>query len=202
MFRAAVLVLLAVCTGCGGAGPPKTAQLPAGLVLRVVDDGGFSIGIPAGWHSLDTRQALNGAGFDTTAPALREAIRTLRRPHSPIKLIATGKLARGYLTNLNVIVSRNPAQMPFEQWSKIEVVQLERLGRVRALTHEQTSLAPGPALHLTYRATGKKNSAFVHQYFVKSKDFLYVLTFTTLRSLEPRYRRTFAESARTFRLIR
>jgi hypothetical protein len=202
MRLAACLVLIVVCAGCGGSDGSTAAKLPPGLVLRVVADGGFSIGIPAGWRSLDSRQAMNGGRFDTSSPSLRTALRTLRLPHSPIKLIATGPVNNGFLTNLNVILSRIPAQIPFEEWSKTEVLQLQRLGKVKALTHEQTSLAVGPALHLTYHATAGKHTAFVHQYFVKNRDFLYVLTYTTLQSLEVRFRMTFEASARTFRLSR
>ena len=52
----------------------------------------------------------------------------------------------------------------------------------------------------SFRRPGGSYAAFVHQYFVRNEGFLYVLTYTTLPSSEPRYRRTFADSARTFQL--
>jgi len=144
--------------------------------------------------------------FRRSNPQLGSALQALALPNSPIKLLAVGPASgSGFLTNLNVLVTRIPSQISFDEWKRTEAAEIKTVGAVRDLTEEETQLPPGRALHLTYHASfrhpGGSYTAFVHQYFVRNEGFLYVLTYTTLPSSEPRYRRTFADSAHTFQLI-
>lgn len=208
------LAALAVCVaalaaGCGGNGGHLAAtKVPAGFTVRVVKDQGFSIALPKNWRSLDAHEALSTSQlkrFRKANPQLGSEIRLLASPNSPIKLLAVGPNVRGgFLTNLNVIVTRVPSSISFEKWSKIEFEQIKKVAKVKGLAREETQLQPGRALHLTYRAgfnrASGSHAAYVHQYFVRNGGFLYVLTFSTRPADEPAYRKTFAESARTFRL--
>ena len=215
---AVLLVLTALSAGCGGNGSPPAATkvetsaaepgLPAGFTTRVVQDHGFSIALPKAWRAIDAHAALSAGikEFRKRNPQIVRQIEALARPNSPIKLLALGATVRGFVTNLNVIVTRIPESIGFDEWTAAEIKEIEKVPTVTRLQREETQLRPGRAVHLTYRATfnsrGGSFAAFVHQYMVKSDGLLYILTYTTLPAAEPRFRDTFADSARSFRLTR
>jgi hypothetical protein len=143
--------------------------------------------------------------FRKANPQLGSELEALARPNSPIKLVAVDpKLERGFATNLNLLVTEIPSGIEFDQWTSVQVAEIEKVQTVKGLKREETQLRPGRALHLSYRVSFKRPSgsfvAFVHQYMVKNDGFLYVLTYSTLPSTEPKYKKTFADSARSFRL--
>jgi hypothetical protein len=206
-----------LATACGGNGEPPAAknvqtkapgpETPAGFTIRVVKDEGFSIAVPKAWRSVDTQQVLSGGlkQFRKANPQLGSELEALARPNSPIKLVAVDpKLERGFATNLNLLVTEIPSGIEFDQWTSVQVAEIEKVQTVKGLKREETQLRPGRALHLSYRVSFKRPSgsfvAFVHQYMVKNDGFLYVLTYSTLPSTEPKYKKTFADSARSFRL--
>jgi hypothetical protein len=220
MRKVAVLAvgLALLVAGCGGKAASKSAtdvetqaagsNVPAGFTLRLVRSSGFSIALPRAWQSLDAREALKSESmqrFLKINPELAPSIQALTEPNSPIKLLAVGPgHDRGFVTNLNVLVSRIPSGVTYEQWSSAELAELQKVPTIEGLTQEETALAPGRALHVTYRTSINRQSgtftAHIDQYLVKKGSSLYVVTFTTtprlLASLEP----TFSRSVRTFRL--
>jgi hypothetical protein len=212
-----VLCLAALMAGCGGkSGTPsatnvetKTAgpEVPAGFSVRAVKDQGFSIAVPKKWRSLDTHEALNSdsmKNFEKANPELRSQIEALAKPDSPVKLLAIAPGKGTFVTNLNVIVTKIPSNLGFDEWTSAEVAEIQKVPTVKGLEQEKTQLQPGQALHLGYRASfngsGGSFEVFIHQWMVKNKDFLYILTFTTSPVQEPKQRKTFDDSAHTFRL--
>jgi hypothetical protein len=220
MRRAAALVALcltALLSGCGGDGGPPSATnvetkaagpgVPAGFTVRAVKDEGFSIALPKTWRSLDAHEALNSdtmKQFEKSNPQLSGQMQALSQPNSPLKLLAVGPGGDGFLTNLNVIVTRIPSELGFEEWTSAEVKEIEKVPSVKDVQQEETQLQPGQALHLNYLASfNRPSGAFdvhVHQWMVKNEGFLYILTYTTSPEQEPKQRETFDDSAHTLRL--
>lgn len=219
MRRAAALLLgFAVLTaGCGGKEAARPATdvetraagpgVPAGFTVRAVEDQGFSIAFPKDWRSIDARAALRGGldDFKKANPQVAGAVEGLARPSSPIKLLAVDPSGPpDFVTNVNVLVTPIPSGVSFDEWTSAQVAEIRKVETVKGFRREETRLQPGRALHLTYRATfnrpGGEFVAFIHQYMVERADSLYILTYTTTPSSEPRERNVFAGSARSFRL--
>jgi hypothetical protein len=183
--------------------------LPAGFTVRVVKEQRFSIALPKRWRSIDGRQALRGGldDFKKANPQLAGALDGLARPNSPLKLLALDPSDRGdFLTNVNVLVTRIPPSISFEEWTSAEVAEIRRAVGANGLQREELQLPPGRALHLTYRATfnrtGGTFTALIDQYMVKKEGSLYIISYTTKPSSYAQERRIFADSARSFRLTR
>lgn len=207
-----------LAAGCGSKDAEKSATnvetqaagpgVPAGYTVRLVKDQGFSIALPKAWQSLDANESLNSdemQKFRKVNPELEAEIQALAQPNSPIKLLAVGpEREGGFVTNLNVLVTRIPSGVSYEDWSSAEVGELKKVPTIKGLTEEETTLAPGRTLHVTYRASfnrqGGRFVAFIDQHLVKKDASLYVITFTTTPQLLARLRPTFAQSVRTFRL--
>ena len=221
MRRAAALAaaLGALVAGCGGNGDPPAAATdvetkpaktttPAGYTVRAVKQGGFALALPKAWRSLDAKQALSSntmKQFEQSNPELKGQVRALAQPDSPLKLLATGPVGKdGFLTNLNVIVTQLPPDLDFDDWTKAELAEIQKVPTVENVTQEVTELPPGQTLHLDYHATFNKPSGpfevVVNQWMVKKDDFLYILTYTTSPSQEAKLRQTFDDSAHTFEL--
>ena len=220
MRKAALLAvgLALLVTGCGGKEASKSAtdvetqvggrNVPAGFTIRLVRSAGFSIALPKAWQSLDAQEALKTESmqrFRKINPELEPSIQALTQPNSPIKLLAVGPgHDRGFVTNLNVLVSTIPAAVTYEQWSSAEIAQLKKVPTIEGLTQEETALAPGRALHATYRTSINRQAgrftAHIDQYLVKKGSSLYVVTFTTTPRLLAKLEPTFSKSVRTFRL--
>jgi hypothetical protein len=217
--RRIVVVLLVVLLvgGCGGSGkesastgttarrtsPPAT---PAGFTVRPVRDEGFSIAVPSEWQSLDASTALRGPAikrFKRENPAAAGAVVALARPNSPMKFVAVDPGGGDFATNVNVVVSRIPADASFETWTRAETAQIAPLQPTH-LTKRSVRLRAGKAYRLAYRARltirGRPRELALHQYMVKRGPLLYVITFTTAAERDPRLTPTFERSARTFRL--
>ena len=211
------LSIAALAAGCGDSGEPRSAPnvetraagaaTPPGFVTRVVKEQGFSVALPKSWRSVDAHQALSSRmkEFRKANPQIGRQIEALAQPNSPIKLLAIGPRVGGFTTNLNVIVTRIPASVGFADWTAAEIANIRKVTRVARVKREDLQMNPGRAVHLTYQARFNSPrgpfASFVHQYMVKNDGFLYILTYSTLPSAEPRYRDTFAASARSFRLV-
>jgi hypothetical protein len=220
MRRSAVLLAAVgvLAAGCGGNGDPSAAQstesnaakatTPAGFTVRKVKEDGFAVALPRAWRSLNAKQALASdtlKEFEKSNPDLRAQVDTLTKPDSPLRLLAVGPIAKdGFHTNVNVIVTQLPSDLDFDDWSKTELAQIEKVSAVKNLEHEVTELSPGETLHLTYNASFNRASGpfevVVNQWMVKKDAFLYILTYTTSPSQEAKLRQTFDDSAHTFEL--
>ena len=96
---------------------------------------------------------------------------------------------------MNVVETRVPSSLTFQQMTKTEAKQLELGAGAKDIEQDVKTLPAGRALRLTYRA---RTNAVVHQYFVRRGDLLYVLTYTTRAANGERYAKTFDQSAHTF----
>jgi hypothetical protein len=185
--RVVVILFVVACfSGCGSkrSGPlpsatnvetrAATPNTPEGFSVRAVPAQGFAIAVPKEWSSIDASTALRGGGvkrFERENPAAAGAVEALARPNSPMKFVAVGPARGGFATNVNVLVSRIPAEVSFKRWT---TARLQIRGTPRDLA--------------------------IHQYMVKRGSRLYVLTFTTEATTESRFAQTFEQSARTFTL--
>jgi hypothetical protein len=188
------LAFLATVLGCGSA---THTSAPAGFTVRSVNQPAFSIALPEHWRSFDS--ASNGAANNLAVrnQRLRAELQVLSRPDSPIKLVGVAPGARGtFLTNMNVLQTRVPKSLGFDDLSRNEVTQIRLATHARDLRQSETRLPAGRALQLAYRA----RNAAVHQYFVRRGAFLYILTYTTAPATAARYAKIFDLSAHTFQI--
>jgi len=200
--RSSFLLWLVVLAGCGssGGGQSPAATAP-GFTVRTDTHAGFSIALPKRWRSLDRGTALRGARlkrFAEANPRLRTELQALAGPQSPIKLIAVepaGKQA--FRANMNVIQTRVPKSLSFEELSKNEATQIKLVSAVQDMRQAALRVPAGRALRLTYRV---KQRGVVQQYFVKHDSLLYVLTYTTSIAAASHYAKIFDLSAHTFEL--
>jgi hypothetical protein len=222
-MRRALVLALALClpfplAGCGKEDETKAktsietqsadATVPVGFTVRLVRDQGFSIALPKEWQSIDAHAALNSKQmqkFRQANPAFATELNALAQQNSPIKLLAVGPDPdRGFVSNLNVLVTPIPSDLSYARWSSAELGELKKVPTIKRLTQAQVQLPAGRALHVTYRATFNRRgggfTAFIDQYLVKKGTSLYVLTFTTTPRLRGRFERTFSTSVRTLRL--
>jgi hypothetical protein len=193
--RLLLLAVLVVLAGCGGS---TTQATPAGFTVRRVAEPSFSIALPKGWRSFDSRSsraANEAAGHNS---ALRMELRLLRKPDSPIKLIGLDPFAAGtFVTNMNVLQTQVPSSLSFEELTRTEAGQIKLVSGVKEMRQQETVVPGGRTLHLSYRT---RSNAFVHQYFVKHDELLYVLTYTTAPAGSARYAKIFDMSAHTFQV--
>jgi hypothetical protein len=193
--RLLLLAVLVVLAGCGGS---TTQATPAGFTVRTVAEPSFSIALPKGWRSFDSRSsraANEAAGHNS---ALRMELRLLRKPDSPIKLIGLDPFAAGrFVTNMNVLQTQVPSSLSFEELARTEAAQIKLVSGVKEMRQQETVVPGGRTLHLSYRT---RSNAMVHQYFVKHDELLYVLTYTTAPAGSARYAKIFDMSAHTFQV--
>jgi hypothetical protein len=192
--RLLLLAVLVVLAGCGGS---TTQATPAGFTVRTVAEPSFSIALPKGWRSFDSRssRAPNAAaGRDS---ALRMELKLLGKPDSPIKLIGLDPAARAFVTNMNVLQTRVPSSLSFEELARTEAAQIKLVSGVKEMRQQQTVVPGGRTLHLSYRT---RSNAVVHQYFVKHDAVLYVLTYTSAPAESAPYAKIFDMSAHTFQV--
>jgi hypothetical protein len=206
----AVLLLVPLLGGCGGDKQAETSVkapgTPAGFTVRSVPDEGFSIAVPRRWRSLDAATALRGPSlkqFERDNPEAAGAAEALARPNSPMKLVAVDPSGGPFATNVNVLVSRIPADEPFESWTAAETAEISPL-KPTELRKAVVQLPAARAYRLRYHARlsirGTPRNLAIHQYMIKRGPFLYVITFTTEAAKEDALAGTFESSARTFEL--
>jgi len=192
--RLLLLAVLVVLAGCGG---NTTQATPAGFSVRTVAEPSFSIAWPNGWRSFDgrsSRAANEAAGRNS---ALRMELQLLGKPDSPIKLIGVDPAARTFVTNMNVLQTRVPSGLSFEELARTEAAQIKLVSGVKEMRQQQTVVPGGRTLHLSYRT---RSNAVVHQYFVKHDAVLYVLTYTSAPAESAPYAKIFDMSAHTFQV--
>jgi hypothetical protein len=120
-----------------------------------------------------------------------------------MKLVAVDPSGGAFATNVNVLVSRIPAEVSFRRWTAAETAQISAL-KPTELRKGEVQLPVGRAYRLRYHARlsirGTPRNLTIRQYMVKRGPFLYVITFTTDAAEESALTRTFESSARTFEL--
>ena len=192
--RLLLLAVLVVLAGCGG---NTTQATPGGFTVRTVAEPSFSIALPKGWRSFDSRSSRAANAAAGRNSALRMELKLLGKPDSPIKLIGLDPAARTFVTNMNVLQTRVPSSLSFEELARTEAAQIKLVSGVKEMRQQQTVVPGGRTLHLSYRT---RSNAVVHQYFVKHDAVLYVLTYTSAPAESAPYAKIFDMSAHTFQV--
>jgi hypothetical protein len=172
--------------------------IPKGFTVRTVDKPSFSVALPSEWRSFGDRSHTSAKEVAGNNDRLRAELETLARSDSPIKLVAFDPAAgRRFYTNMNVLQTRVPSNLSFDDMARTERTQISRASGVKDIQQQVTEVPAGRTLRLTYRP---RRNAVVQQYFVRHGDLLYVLTYTTRAVDAARYAKTFDRSAHTFKL--
>jgi hypothetical protein len=187
------LVIAATLTGCGG-----SESIAVGWKTHHVDDGGFSIEVPAGWRTVAKIDPKALDAFVADNPEFGSFKEVLAG--GLIKLLAFDPDAsNGFATNVNVVVHALGETMPLSEYARQTAAVLRRLDPVRV---SLVRLPAGRCARFSYEHQTQVNGAlrwltFLQYGFVRGGSE-YVVTFTTLSSQRARYRTTFARSARSF----
>ena len=191
--RCPLLILCLLLAGCGS--HSATTTTPEGFTVRRVEEPRLAIALPRGWRSFDRRSKASAKDVAVRNESVRAELDVVGRADSPIKLIALAPTrGRSFLTNMNVLQTRVPSSLTFEQLSRHEAKQIELAAHVKEMRQDETELPAGRALRLRYRAP---SGAVVHQYFLRHGKFLYIVTYTTSPAAASRYAKIFEMSART-----
>jgi hypothetical protein len=190
------LLCLVVLAGCGGGS--EHAVVPKGFTTRTVENPSFSVALPAAWRSFGDRAHMNAKEVAGNNERLRLELETLAKSDSPIKLVAFDPAAgRLFYTNMNVLQTEVPSKLSFDDMARTERAQISRASGIKDIQQEETVVPAGRTLHLTYHP---RPNAVVQQYFVRHGNLLYVVTYTTRRAGEARYKQVFDQSAHTFQV--
>jgi hypothetical protein len=189
------LSCLVVLAGCGGGN--ASVEIPQGFTLRTVEKPAFSVALPQTWRSFGDTSHMSAKSVAGNNQRLRVELETLAQANSPVKLIGVDPAAAMHSTNMNVLQTRVPSKLTFQEMARIEATQIKRASGIKRVEQETIELPAGKALHLTYHP---RPTALVQQYFVRDGDLLYVLTYTTPSASAARYASTFDQSAHTFQL--
>jgi hypothetical protein len=195
--RLPLLLCLVVLAGCGSGGS-KPVLVPKGFTVRTVEKPRFSVAMPAAWKSFGDRAHTNAKEVAGNNKRLRLELETLAKSDSPIKLVAFDPAAgQHFYTNMNVVQAEVPAKLSFDDMARTETTQIGRASGITDIRQEETVVPAGRTLHLTYHP---RRNAIVQQYFVRHKNLLYVLTYTTRAADAARYKHVFDQSAHTFQI--
>jgi len=192
--RSVLLLSLVVLAGCGSRSDVSAA--PEGFTVRTVDEPALSVALPAGWRSFGDRAHTNASQVAGNNRRLRLELQVLARSNSPVKLVGFDPSSAPRLsTNMNLLETRVPSSLSFEEMARTEARQITLASGVPDIRQEVTKVPAGRALHLTYSPKGR---IVLEQYFVRHGDLLYVLTYTTPLSNAKRDAKLFNVSAHTF----
>jgi hypothetical protein len=195
-WRLLPLLCLAVLAGCGGG---ASVAIPDGFTVRTVEKPAFSLALPERWRSFGDTSHASAKSIAAGNQRLRLELETLAQSDSPVKLVGVDPVGGlRSATNMNVLQTRVPSRVSFEEMARIEAIQIRRAAGIKRIEQETTEVPAGRALHLTYHP---RASALVQQYFVRHGDFLYVLTYTTPSAAGARYAPIFDQSAHTFQVV-
>jgi hypothetical protein len=202
-------LFLAACGGGDEGGDGGFSKRDDGkLTVYQLSEPQFSLGVPKSWTAI-TRAELRETGaierFSRDNPGIAPALEGILNPSSPMKFIALDPAsAPGFATNVNVVVQDVPDDTELADLAHSSAAELRSLGVVHDLRTSTVSLPAGPAVKITYRMLLRYGSASrsisTLQYALLDHGESYVVTYSTLPDLEPRYAPAFEESAQSFRL--
>jgi hypothetical protein len=189
-----LLLSLVVLAGCGGRS--DVSAVPRGFTMRTVAELALSVALPAGWKSFGDRAHTNARQVAGKNRRLRLELQVLAKSNSPVKLVGFDPASAPRLsTNMNLLETRVPSALSFEQMARTEARQITLASGVQDIRQELTKVPAGRTLHLTYRPKGR---IVLEQYFVRHDDLLYVLTYSTRLANAKRDAKVFNVSAHTF----
>lgn len=214
MRRALVFLtpLVLAVAACGGGDKKSDGGLSkrddGALTVYELSEPQFSLGVPKSWTAI-TRDELRETGaverFSRDNPGVAPMLEGILRPGSPMKFVALDPAAKQrFVTNVNVVVQDAPDDTELADLAEASAAELRSLGVVRALRTSMVTLPAGEAVKITYRMElrygNATRSVATLQYALIDDGQSYVVTYSTLPDLAPRYATAFADSAQSFRL--
>jgi hypothetical protein len=200
--RAAVPLLLAVAL----AAAPSAGAAPDTRTYRIADVK-LSFAVPATWVRLTLRDGVGSAGerLRRESPHLAMIHEAMTRAVPAARLVAYDpSTRRGFVTNVNVIVTRVPAGLGFDQYLRLTRAELLQLpGLVASPAVRATTLPAGPAARSHLRATvvvdGRRVVGDVTQFAFLRDGRSIVLSFTSAATAAARNAPVVARSAASIR---
>jgi len=212
--RASTFVLTALLlAGCGGSdstGEWETRSTSPGRTTYDVASAGFSIAVPESWRAISADDLAASDEWEAVikdTPALGPYAEILQGPDSVVRFIAVDPNVRDeFATNLNVIVEELSADVTLDDYEQEFIAQLESLpSLLGGIEHRRVNLPGGRAVRTSYMlklvTSGRTRTVSTLQYAFVGEGAAYTLTYATLPSVAGAYQDTFAQSARSFRLL-
>jgi hypothetical protein len=198
-------LLVLVGSACGGeSGEPQEGSSSGGFTSYTVESDDFSVAVPQRWQTASADDVLTEERIDQlreTNPMIADAVESLGKPSSTIKLLAFDPAAsKGFATNLNVGVIPLPEGVTEEQFFQVNIEQVTQV-MGEAPEQEEVDLPAGHAMHMTWEIAGADVTSVADQYFFYRHGRGYVLTYSTRPDLTEQYASTFERSARSFRFL-
>jgi hypothetical protein len=192
-----------------------TTTLESGWVAYELADVGISLALPPEWIALDLAAgdldqmwgAVAELNPNLTSLMSSEVVRSLIAAGMVLYAIDTSpdSLMSGGITNLNLLVTQLPIDIPLDSYTALNIGQLESLFPDLDLTSERVELGGREADKLNYTAemsslTGAASMQFT-QYLTLDANTAYVLTLTTPAELAEGYETVFEEIAASFEFL-
>jgi hypothetical protein len=174
-----LLVVSLVLTAAAAAATPTRT-------LRVAD-AKLTFAVPKSWASVDPRTVASSASKELRRenPQLGAILDELARPGSPVRLVAFDPATSGgFVTNVNVVVTRVPSSLGFDAYRLAILGELRRVpGLVGTPTATAVTLPAGRAVRTHVRASvvvkGRTLVADLNQIAFLRDGRSIVITFTT-----------------------
>jgi hypothetical protein len=190
-----------------------TTPMEDGWVRYELPDVGVFLSLPPEWTALDLAagdldqlwEAVGELNPSLTNLMSSEVVRSLIAAGMVLYAIDTSpeSLMSGGITNLNLLVTELPIDMPLDSYTALNIGQLESLFPDLELTSERVELGGREADKLIYTAemgglTGAASMQFT-QYLTMDANTAYILTLTTPAELAEGYEPVFERIAESVR---
>jgi hypothetical protein len=181
------------------------APLKPGWTSRTVSAAGFTIGLPPGWVSVSTTNAV--AAYESLGdvnPKLAALVKDQLASSDLVKLLAfdtrAATIDQGFPTSLTIAAAPVAEGMDLDAFVAGDVQQLRAVAGSKVTVDTSRLVVPAgeTALVQTELPLGGRTSA-LNQYLFVRGGFSYVLSFTTLPANRAPYIPLFEEIARTLR---
>jgi hypothetical protein len=192
-------VLSAVVAAPAGAGDVRMLRVP---------DVKLSFAVPKSWVTVDAREVASAAGNELRRenPELASILDAMARPGSPVRLLAFDPATLGgFLTNVNVVVTRVPRGLDLAEYQRLSTAELRRLpGLVGSPSVRVVTLRAGRAVRTHVRAAvvvhGRRVVADINQFAFLRGGRSIVITFTSGVAAARKTAPTIARTAASIRL--
>lgn len=197
-------VLVALLLGALALSLVATAGAAERFERHAVPGQGMSLAVPASWVAVSASlppAAIARLGRDN--PKLAPYLGQLTGPSSAAKFLALDPAVRGgFATNVNVVVTRIPGSVTFDQYRGVIVREVGSIVGSAGIDTRDVTVSGTRAVRLSYpfRITvGRTYTVATLQYAFLRPGKSVVVTYTTLPRLKSRYAATFARSASSIR---
>lgn len=193
------LLLATVVSACGGESEPSASGKWTRHDIR---DSSASIALPEEWKAIKDFGAESIGDFTKENKRLAPYVEPLFR-NDVVKLFAMDpNIQDAFATN--VIATLIPVSVPLRQWVEESDATTRRLAVPGSLRtkyfHSREGEAAQSSWLLEANSRGEKRQVRTRNYIFKQDGTGYVVTFTTLPSLETKYEPIFTKSAKSFQI--